>query len=117
IIAGNFAQIAPDVSTNQLFKAILNGAQQVPLVTTTGNGNASVVFNPNLSTINVSIASAGLTGTITAQHLHVGATGTNGPVAKDANGNNIDLGAGNPATGTFNVDNNLANNPGGFISQ
>jgi hypothetical protein len=117
IIAGNFATVAPDVSTNQLFTATLNGAQQVPPVPTPGTGTASILFNPDLSTISVNISSTGLLGAITAQHLHVGAAGTNGPVAQDANGNNIELGTANPATGTFTVDNSTAHNPGGFISQ
>jgi hypothetical protein len=116
IIAKNAATTAPDVSTNQLFTANLNGAQQVPPTVTPGTGTASIVFNPSLSTINVNLASTGLIGTITAQHLHIGAAGANGPVAKDVNGANIDLGTTNPTTGTFTVDNNAANNPGGFIN-
>ncbi len=116
ILAKNTAMVAPDVSTNELFTATLNGAQQVPPVATPGMGSATVVFNPDQNTVAVAISSSA-TSTITAQHLHVGAAGTNGPVAQDANGHSFQLGTANPATGTFTVDDSTAHNPGGFVSQ
>jgi predicted outer membrane repeat protein len=114
IIAGNFAAVAPDVSTNELFTANLTGAQEVPPGTSPGTGTATIVFNPDQGTITVSLSTTDLTGSITAQELHVGAAGANGPVALDADGATIDLGTANPTSASFNV-NNAA--PQQFVTQ
>src|SRR5205807_10328919 len=108
ILAGNVAAVAPDVSTNTLFTATLNGAQQVPPVVTPGTGTARIELNADQNTITVAISTTGLLGDITAQHLHVAPAGQNAGargVARDANGQLIELGIANPATGTFTVDN------------
>src|SRR5262249_49481224 len=90
ILAANTAAIAPDVSTNQLFTAALNGISQVPPTITSATGSASLVFSADQSTITVSGSATGLLGTVTAAHLHDAAAGSNGPVAVDANGAQID---------------------------
>jgi CHRD domain len=123
IVAGNFALVGPDVSTNQLFVANLNGANQVPPTVTPATGTVFIIFNADQSAITIFGSATGLLGGVTAAHLHNGAAGVNGPVAQDVNGANIDYtdaqgGSTNPTfpMQTFSVDNNTVHNPGGFIN-
>jgi len=118
IIAANTASVTgPDIAANLLYTATLNGAQQVPPVPTTGAGNVSILLTPDLTTITISGSVSGLVGTVTAAHLHNAPAGVNGPVAQDANGNNIDytdglsgLSAGTVTPQTFTVNS-------GFVTQ
>ena len=59
------------------YTASLTGASEVPPVTTTATGLAT--FVDNTTQIDYSLAVTGLTG-VTASHIHVGATGVNGPI-------------------------------------
>ncbi|MEO8588273.1 MAG: CHRD domain-containing protein [Flavobacteriales bacterium] len=65
------------------FDARLNGAQQVPPVTTTGMGVASFVSTWDMDSIRYDVVVNGLSGPMTAAHLHTGAVGTTGPVSID----------------------------------
>lgn len=60
------------------FQATLTGASEVPPVTTSATGTASIDINDSNSTINFSIS---VTGIVDAQlaHIHVGAVGVAGP--------------------------------------
>ncbi len=74
----------------------LSGAQEVPPVTTSGSGSASVALSDDLASLSFTLTTAGLLNT-TAAHIHVGAPGVAGPVI-------FDLGLaplGSSATGTL----------------
>ena len=55
----------------------LSGANEVPPVTTSATGTATVTINPDRS-VAVKVNVSGMTAT--ASHIHEGAPGTNGPV-------------------------------------
>jgi hypothetical protein len=62
------------------FKVPLSGADQVPPVTTAGNGTADLTWDPSTRVITWDITDSGLTGPVTMAHFHNGAEGKNGPV-------------------------------------
>jgi Cu/Zn superoxide dismutase len=64
-----------------ILSARLQGANQVPAVTTSANGVASFMLNAARDTMQVNIAFTGLNAT--AMHIHEGKAGTNGGVFKD----------------------------------
>jgi hypothetical protein len=66
---------------DQVFTATLTGSAQVPPVTTSGKGTASVVINAAGTQVSYAVSYSGLSGPLAAAHIHVGAAGTNGPVA------------------------------------
>jgi hypothetical protein len=91
-----------------LFSAKLDGAQQVPAVTTNAKGVASFVLNSTRDTMFVNASFVGLSGGVTAVHLHNGATGVSGGVALDL----MPMLSGNKLNGIItgtNLSNNLAN--------
>ncbi len=55
----------------------LSGANEVPPVTTSATGTATVTINPDRTVI-VKVTASGMNAT--ASHIHEGAPGTNGPV-------------------------------------
>ncbi|MCC6747276.1 MAG: CHRD domain-containing protein [Deltaproteobacteria bacterium] len=61
------------------FTVELSGGQEVPPVTTTASGSATVTVSDDGSQLEVSLSVTGL-GTITGAHLHVGGLGVSGPV-------------------------------------
>jgi predicted outer membrane repeat protein len=91
IVAGNYAAVGPDVASNLLSTAALDGAQQVPTTDSPATGSATVLLGPDQTTLDFSVTFAGLQGTPTEIHLHNGAAGQNGPVATDVDGANIEL--------------------------
>lgn len=58
-------------------KITLSGNQEVPPVKTAATGSAKVMINADM-TVNGSIATTGVAGTMA--HIHQGAAGANGPV-------------------------------------
>lgn len=66
---------APDVDE---FEATLTGASEVPPVTTSATGAASIDINDSNSTIDFSISVTGLVDP-TLAHIHIGAVGVAGP--------------------------------------
>jgi hypothetical protein len=66
---------------DQVFTGTLAGSAQVPPVTTNGKGTVSVVINSAGTQVSYAVSYSGLSGPLTAAHIHVGAAGTNGPVA------------------------------------
>ncbi|GAA4388148.1 hypothetical protein GCM10023186_34460 [Hymenobacter koreensis] len=63
-----------------LLGARLEGAQEVPAVSTAARGVASFTFNNTRDTLFITAAFNGLSGPITGAHVHDGARGVNGPV-------------------------------------
>ena len=66
-------------TVNSYKAAMLSGRQEVPPVTTSGTGNATVSLNSNRTEITVTVEVAGLAD-ITEAHLHVGRPGADGPI-------------------------------------
>lgn len=68
------------------FDSKLNGAQEVPAVTTNGKGSASLVATWDMDSVWYDVVVVGLSGPITAAHLHNAAVGVAGPVVIDLSG-------------------------------
>ena len=75
------------------FDALLNGAQEVPAVTTTAMGLASIKLNTTLDTLWYDVVVNGLAAQASAAHFHNGIVGVAGSVvyniSADINGNRI----------------------------
>lgn len=54
----------------QLFDATLSGSQEVPAATTAGSGKANVRYNPSTTMLSWSVTHSGLSGPVTAAHIH-----------------------------------------------
>jgi predicted outer membrane repeat protein len=91
IVANNFGLVGPDAAANLVFTATLSGAQQVPPVNSPGTGTATLVLSPDQTMLTYAVSFANLVGTPTEIHLHNAPAGQNGPVATDANGDNLEL--------------------------
>jgi Cu/Zn superoxide dismutase len=74
---------ANHLKDNLLISAKLNGAQEVPAVTTNAQGVGSFMINATRDTVCINISVTGLSGAITGIHLHDGALGMSGGVIKD----------------------------------
>src|SRR5688572_774578 len=72
--------LADHLSSNLLFTARLTGDNEVPAVTTDGQGLGIFTFDEKKSTLYVSVSINNLSGPITGIHIHEGAEGVNGPV-------------------------------------
>ena len=86
IAVGAFAACTddyPNYSARALAKtryiATLIGANEVPAVTTTGAGTATIVQEDS-NTILYTIATTATTDSVTMVHIHAGGAGANGPV-------------------------------------
>ena len=73
------------------FKADLNGASEVPPVTTAGKGSATASLNTATKMLTWSVDYSGTSGPVTAGHIH-------GPAAPGANAGVLVPLAGNPAS-------------------
>ena len=63
------------------FKADLSGANEVPPVTTAGKGSATATLDTGTKTLNWTVDYSGLSGPVTAAHIHgPAAAGTNAGV-------------------------------------
>jgi CHRD domain/Secretion system C-terminal sorting domain len=76
----------------------LNGAQQVPINTTTASGSVVGSYDPQRGLLGIKVTYAGLTANATSAHIHRGAIGVNGPVQIDFGGLGFTFGA---QSGTF----------------
>lgn len=74
---------AAHLRAHTLFSAKLNGAQQVPVNSSTALGVAGLTLNPTRDTLCVNVGWTGLTSALTGLHIHEGAPGMNGPVLVD----------------------------------
>lgn len=61
------------------FSGTMNGANEVPAVTTTATGNVTGSFNETNNVLTLNITYAGLSSPITVWHVHKGAVGVSGP--------------------------------------
>ena len=59
----------------------LAGYEEVPAVSTTGNGSARIMVSADGSTLSYSVSYAALEGDITQSHIHFGQTGVNGGIS------------------------------------
>jgi hypothetical protein len=74
------ADVTPaDAGTETVFEAALSGAQEVPAVSTTATGTATVTLNAARTVISYVVRHT--IPTATAGHIHIGAPGINGGVA------------------------------------
>jgi len=80
-----------------LLTARLNGAQQVPAITTNAVGVAAFSLNATRDTMCMSMTVSGLSGAVTGAHIHAGAAGTAGAVLVDLDGGLV----GNSGTATI----------------
>lgn len=64
----------------QRFEATLNGAQEVPPVTTDATGTGTFLLDKKRRRLVYAVAFAGLSTPFVAAHFHLGAPGVNGPV-------------------------------------
>lgn len=69
-----------ELMSEEMYSVVLNGANEVPSVNTTAAGVGILAYSPGNFTIRYYIAVNGLSGAITAAHIHSGAAGVNGPV-------------------------------------
>ncbi len=71
------------LESDYAYTAKLDGAQQVPAVTTTAYGLGVFNLSQDMSTLSIDVLVQGLSGAITSAHLHTGAAGATGGVAID----------------------------------
>lgn len=71
------------IETDHAFVADLNGAQQVPPVMTTAFGLGTFQLARHRGTLSFNAVFDGLSGPITAAHLHLGFPGTSGAIVQD----------------------------------
>src|ERR1700735_1979319 len=70
----------PVVAAPMSFKATLNGAQQVPPVTTSATGTADLTYDPSTRVLTWNVSYSGLSGPATMAHIHgPAAAGKNAP--------------------------------------
>ena len=117
----------PGMSSDTMsIKNALTGAQEVPPVTTSGTGTVDSTFDKSTNTLTWTVSYSGLTGPVTAGHIH-------GPAAAGANAGVVIPFTGNlssPITGKatltaaqaadltagrYYVNLHTAKNPGGEI--
>ncbi|MBK8146388.1 MAG: CHRD domain-containing protein [Bacteroidetes bacterium] len=113
------------LETDWSFTAWVNGAQQVPSVTTTAYGMVVFNLNKDNSTIEYKGVFDGLSGAVTGIHLHTGAKGSTGGVVLDLSGNysnKVLMGSADPSSfladlmlGNIYINLHTALNPNGEI--
>ncbi len=107
-------------------KATLDGAAEVPPVTTAGKGTADVDFDPATKQLSGKLTYSGLSGPATAAHVHgPGEAGKNAGVAvaipnagsspAEGNATLTDAQAADLTAGKYYVNVHTAANPGGEI--
>lgn len=74
------SSLAAHLSGQLTFSARMNGAQEVPAVTTNGAGVTTLVLNGDRDSLCISSYFGGLGSNVTGVHLHKGALGENGGV-------------------------------------
>ena len=69
------------VESDDALAGVLSGAQEVPAVATTASGLGVFTLSQDQERLKFRVVVNGLSGTITGAHFHIGAPGTNAPVA------------------------------------
>jgi hypothetical protein len=77
------------LETDVAYFADLTSAQSVPAVNTLATASAVFALDKSGRMVNYKVVAQGLSGAITASHLHIGAAGTAGGVAVDLSSNII----------------------------
>jgi CHRD domain len=70
----------PHTNPEVKFFATLSGANEIPNVTTSGTGRFDGTYNKDSKTLQYSITFSGLSGAVTASHIHIARQWENGPV-------------------------------------
>ncbi len=107
-------------------KATLNGAAEVPPVTTAGKGTAEVDFDPATKKLSWKVTHSGLSGPATAAHFHgpadpsknagvAGAIPNAGSSPAEGSATLTDAQAADLVAGKYYVNIHTAANPGGEI--
>ncbi len=78
-----FSAFSAHLKSHMLLSAKMEGSQEVPAVTGSGIGIASLLFNPTRDTLCINITFNGLSTAPSGFHIHQGAIGVNGPVLLD----------------------------------
>ena len=81
LLLAPLAASADHLRPHLLLSARLNGAQEVPAVSTGAQGVAAITLNATRDTLFVQAAFSGLSGPITGVHFHDGAVGASAPVS------------------------------------
>jgi hypothetical protein len=68
--AATLTGTAPALAHTQTFKAVLSGAAEAPANASTGTGTASVIIDDHDFTMDLTVSFSGLSGTVTASHIH-----------------------------------------------
>jgi len=68
------------VNTAEAFESSLDGAQEVPPVATSATGSGLLVISSDASKLTYRVAYSGLSGTVSAAHIHLGAGGVAGGI-------------------------------------
>ena len=93
------------VAAGDAYFASLNGFQEAPAVSASGNGQGLAVISADASTVTYLVRYSGLSGNVNAAHIHTGAAGVAGGVI-------LPLAAGpSPMTGTLTAANFAASGP------
>jgi hypothetical protein len=74
---------ATHLQSHLLFTARMDGAQEVPAITTTASGVASFSLNGTRDTLCINVSLQGLSGPVNGIHIHEGLPGVNGDVILD----------------------------------
>jgi Cu/Zn superoxide dismutase len=72
--------MAVNLSSNLMFTAEMNGAQETPAVNTTAAGIATITLSGMHDSVWLNVNLTGLSGAVTGIHIHEGAKGVAGPV-------------------------------------
>jgi CHRD domain/Secretion system C-terminal sorting domain len=86
------------IENDLLFAGVMHGGDEVPAVTTTGLGLGSFVLSASETKLEYKVLVTGLSGPITAAHLHYGPAGKAGPVVYPLSF------SGNTLSGTLDVN-------------
>lgn len=89
----SFSAFSSHLKSHMLLSAKMEGSQEVPSVSGSGIGVASLLLNPTRDTLCINITFSGMTSTPSGLHIHQGAMGVNGGVLLDLssyiNGNRL----------------------------